>query len=526
MCLVLCPDMAMTDPRIERTPSGISGLDEITRGGLPKGRTTLVCGGPGCGKSMFGLQFLAKGASDHGEPGVLLTFEESEQDVLENAASVKLGLRELIDEGKLAIAHIELDRSELEVVGVYSLDGLFARLGLAIDRIGAKRVTIDTLEVLFSALENETILRAELRRLFQWLKDKGVTAVVTAESGTGPAALSRHGLEEYVSDCVMFVDHRVAEQVATRVMRIVKYRGSEHGTGEYPFLIDEDGITVVPITALGLDHPASTEKVSSGIPTLDEMLSGGFYKGTTVLLSGAAGTGKSTISASFARAACERGERAVYFAFEESPEQIVRNMSSVGLEIQTWRDQGLLHIVAARPSVYGLEHHLARVHKTIEQLDPQVVVLDPITNFEIVGSGREAKAMLTRIVDLLKSREITAVLTSLTAVEQDSMVGISSIVDTWIQVRNFESNGERTRMLYILKSRGMAHSNQVREFLMSDDGVKLVDVYMGPRGVLFGSDRIEQERLDSAGDHDIADLERRLAAARARQGLGTEAPGG
>lgn len=510
---------------MERTPSGISGLDEITRGGLPKGRTTLVCGGPGCGKSMFGLQFLAKGATDYGEPGVLLTFEESEKDVLENAASVHLGLRGLIDDGKLAIAHIELDRSELEVVGVYSLDGLFARLGLAIDRIGAKRVTIDTLEVLFSALENETILRAELRRLFQWLKDKGVTAVVTAESGRS-GALSRHGLEEYVSDCVMFVDHRVSEQVATRVMRIVKYRGSEHGTGEYPFLIDEDGITVVPITALGLDHPASREKVSTGIESLDDMLGGGYFKGTTVLMSGSAGTGKSTISASFAKGACERGERAAYFAFEESPDQIVRNMSSVGIELQQCIDEGLLHIISTRPSVYGLEHHLARVHKTIEQIDPQVVVMDPITNFEIVGSGREAKAMLTRIVDLLKSREITAVMTSLTAIEQDSMVGISSIVDTWLQVRNFEANGERTRMLYILKSRGMAHSNQVREFRMSTEGVSLVDVYVGPQGVVFGSDRIEQERLDSMGDHDLAELERRLAAARARQGIGTEAPGG
>ena len=463
---------------------------------------------------MFGLQFLAKGASDHDEPGVLLTFEETQQDILENSASVNLGLEELLDAGKLAICHIELDRDELEVVGAYSLDGLFARLGLAIDKVGAKRVTIDTLEVLFSALDNDTIVRAELRRLFQWLKEKGVTSVVTAERG-GEGALSRHGLEEYVSDCVIFVDHRVSEQVATRVLRIVKYRGAEHGTGEYPFLIDEDGITVVPITALGLDHAASTEKISSGIPSLDDMLGGGYYIGTTILMSGSAGTGKSTISSSFVAAACERGDRAIYFAFEESPAQIMRNMRSVGIELEGWVDSGLLKIVAARPSVFGLEHHLARVHKQIEQFEPRVVVLDPITNFEIVGSGREAKAMLTRIVDLLKSRQITALMTSLTSVEQDSMVGISSIVDTWLQVRNFEANGERTRMLYILKSRGTSHSNQVREFVMSDDGVKLVDVYVGPGGVLFGSARIEQEQLDAQDDPEV--LERRLAAARARQ---------
>ena len=504
---------------VARTPSGIAGLDEITLGGLPEGRTALVCGGPGCGKSMFGLQFLAKGASDHDEPGVLLTFEESQQDILENSASVALGLEELMDSGKLAICHIELDRDELEVVGAYSLDGLFARLGLAIDKVGAKRVTIDTLEVLFSTLENETILRAELRRLFQWLKDKGVTSVVTAERASD-GSLSRHHLEEYVSDCVIFLDHRVAEQVATRFLRIVKYRGAEHGTGEYPFLIDEDGITVVPITALGLDHPASKEKISSGISTLDEMLGGGYYIGTTVLMSGSAGTGKSTIAASFAAAACARGDRAIYFAFEESPDQIVRNMASVGIELQKWRDEGSLHIISARPSVFGLEHHLAKVHKAVEKIDPQVVVMDPITNFEIVGSGREAKAMLTRIVDLLKSRQITALLTSLTPIEQDSMVGISSIVDTWLQVRNYEHNGERTRMLYILKSRGTAHSNQVREFVMSSEGVKLVDVFLGPDGVLIGSARIEQAELDAQEDHDVDELERRVAAARARQQAG------
>ena len=508
----------MTDKgsKIARTRSGVDGLDEITLGGLPAGRTTLLCGGPGCGKTTMALQFLVRGAADFDEPGVFLSFEETPEDIISNAASVNLDLKGAIDDGKIGISFIELDSSELEVVGVYSLDGLFARLGLAIDKVGAKRVVVDTLEVLFSALENEAVLRSELRRLFQWLKDKGVTAVVTAERGAN-GNLTRHGLEEYVSDCVIALDHVVEEQVATRTLRIVKYRGSEHGTGEYPFLIDADGVTVVPITALGLDHPASKEKVSSGIPSLDEMMAGGYYKGTTVLMSGAAGTGKSTIAASFVAAACERGERAVYFAFEESPDQIVRNMGSVGIELQKHRDSGLLEIVAARPSLYGLEHHLAQIHKKVQQMEPDVAVLDPISNFEIVGSGREAKAMLTRIVDLLKSRQITAVLTTLTAIEQDSMVGISSIVDTWLQVRNYEAGGERTRMLYILKSRGMPHSNQVREFVMSDEGVKLVDVFLGPDGVLIGSARIEQAQLDAQEDHDVAELERRVASARARQ---------
>lgn len=501
---------------IARTPSGVAGLDEITHGGLPLGRSTLVLGGPGCGKSMFGLQFLAKGASELGEPGVLVTFEESLEDILENAASVELGIEDLVAEKKLAIAHIEVERAELEAVGAYSLEGLFARLALAIDDVGAKRVAIDTLEVLFSALDNETIVRAELRRLFRWLKVKGVTAVITAERGNS-GYLSRHGLEEYVSDCVIALDHRVSEQVATRVLRIVKYRGSEHGTGEYPFLIDEDGLTVVPITSLGLEHPASTEKLSTGVPSLDDMLGGGYYKGTTILMSGGAGTGKSTLAAAFVKAAADRGDRAIYFAFEESPHQIVRNMSSVGIDLQGCLGQGLLEIISARPSLYGLEHHLAKVHKTVEKIDPKVVVLDPITNFEFVASGRDAKAMLTRLVDLFKSRGITAVFTSLTAQEQDSMVGISSIVDTWLQIRNYESAGERNRTLYVLKSRGMAHSNQIREFMMGDDGVKLVDVYMGPAGVLLGSDRKEQERRDALEDHDVEELDRRRDAARARQ---------
>jgi len=485
---------------LEKSRSGITGLDEITNGGLPKGRPTLICGSAGCGKTLFGMEFLVKGAMEYGEPGVFMAFEETAEELAKNVRSLGFHLDELTGQNKLIVDYVYIERSEIEETGEYDLEGLFIRLGHAIDSIGAKRVVLDTLETLFSGLSNQAILRAELRRLFRWLKDKGVTAIVTAERGAG--MLTRHGLEEYVSDCVILLDHRVNEQIATRRLRIVKYRGSSHGSNEYPFLIDDGGVDVLPITSIGLNHAASDERISSGLERLDTMLGGkGFYRGSSVLVSGTAGTGKSSIAATFADAACKRGEKAIYFAFEESQSQIVRNMRSIGIDLEPHARNGLLQFRAARPTFHGLETHLATMYKIVRDVKPQVVVVDPITNLISVGTHEEIKSMLMRLVDFLKANRITGMFTSLThgntAIEQTD-VGISSLIDTWMLLRDMEVNGERNRVLYLLKSRGMAHSNQVREFLITDRGIDLIDVYTGPEGVLTGSARRAQEARERA----------------------------
>ena len=485
---------------LAKCPTGITGLDEITDGGLPRGRPTLVCGAAGCGKSLLGLEFLIRGITQFGEPGVLMTFEEPAADVAQNVLSLGFDLNDLVARGKLAIDHVQVERSEIEETGEYDLEALFIRLNHAIDSVGAKRVVLDTLESLFSGLSNDAILRAELRRLFHWLKDKGVTAVITGEQGD--AKLTRQGLEEYVSDCVIFLEHRIVEQISTRRLRVVKYRGSAHGSNEYPFLIDRDGISVLPITSLDLNHAVSNERVSSGVKELDHMLGGkGYYRGTTVLISGTAGTGKSSLAAHFASACCRRGERCLYFAMEESPRQIVRNMRSIGLDLESCVESDRLRFHAARPSLYGLETHLATIHKQVEVFKPRAVVLDPISNFSTVGNHAEVKSMLLRLVDFLKVRQITAVMTNLTSgtsMLEGTDIGISSLVDTWLLLRDIETNGERNRGLYVLKSRGMAHSNQIREFLLTSNGISLIEPYLGPAGVLTGSSRLAQEAQEAA----------------------------
>jgi circadian clock protein KaiC len=487
---------------IEKAPTGINGFDEITSGGLPRGRPTLVCGGPGCGKTLFGMEFLVRGAIDHGEPGAFVSFEEKAEELTKNVASLGFDLDDLVARKLMAIDHVHVERSEIEETGEYDLDGLFIRLAHAIDSIGAKRIVLDTLEALFAALPNEGILRAELRRLFRWLKDRGITAVITGERGEG--ALTRRGLEEYVSDCVILLDQRVHERVATRHLRVVKYRGTSHGTNEYPFLIQERGISVLPVTSLGMEHVASNERVSMGIPRLDAMLGGkGIYRGTSALISGTAGSGKTSICAHAVAAACQRGERCLYFAFEESQSQYVRNMRSIGIDLQPWLDAGLIRFRAARPTLFGLEMHLAAMHREVEDFDPSLVVVDPITNLTSIGSQYEIRAMLMRLIDFLKARQTTGLFTSLTsggtAIGQtDAEVGVSSLMDTWLYVAFIESSGERNRGLYVLKSRGMPHSNQVREFVMGPRGIELVDVYSGPSGVLTGAARQAQEAKERA----------------------------
>lgn len=461
---------------LPKTPTGIVGFDEITGGGLPRGRPTLVCGGPGCGKTLMAIEFLVRGAEMFGEPGVMMAFEETEEDLAANVRSLGFDLEELVRRERLVIDHVRVERSEIEETGVYDLEGLFVRLDHAVRSIGAKRVVLDTLEVLFAGLSDPGIVRSEIRRLFAWLREKGLTAVVTAERGQGP--LTRHGLEEYVSDCVILLDHRVVEQVSTRRLRIVKYRGSSHGANEFPFLIDDDGITVVPITSAGMDHPASTERVSSGLASLDAMLGGkGFFRGSSVLVSGAPGTGKTSLASQFAVAACARGEKCLCFSFEESPAQLERNLASIGLDLGQWIRNGRLVIKAVRPTRYGLEMHLTKMIKDIAELDPQVVVVDPISNFIAAGTLADAGALLVRLVDHLKQRGVSSLFTDLTrgASPEASDLGLSSIIDTWVCLGSGEREGERSGTIYVLKSRGMSHSQRVMGFHLTDTGIRIDD---------------------------------------------------
>ncbi len=480
---------------LDKCPTGIAGLDEVTGGGLPRGRSTLVCGAAGCGKTLLAMEFIVRGALEYNEPGVFMAFEESEEELTKNFASLGFDLRGLSVRKKISVDHVYIERSEIEETGEYDLEGLFIRLGHAIDSIGAKRVVLDTIEALFSGMSNASILRAELRRLFRWLKTKGVTAIVTAERGDG--TLTRHGLEEYVADCVILLDHRVTEQISTRRLRVVKYRGSNHGTNEYPFLMDEDGVTVIPITSAGLDHQVSSERISTGIPSLDAMLGEkGYFRGSSVLVSGTAGTGKTSMVSAFAHAACARGERCLFFAFEESASQIVRNMRSIGIDLAPWINKGLLKFHNARPTSFGLEMHLTTMHKQVKEFQPAAFIVDPITNFVSVGFQIEVKATVTRLIDLLKTEGITALFTNLTsggAALERTDLAVSSLMDTWILLRDIENSGERNRGIYVLKSRGMAHSNQIREFLMTDHGIDLIDVYLGQGGIVMGALRAQKE---------------------------------
>ncbi len=505
---------------LPKCPTGIQGLDEITGGGLPRGRPALVCGGAGCGKTLLAAEFLVRGATQFDEPGVLMAFEETEKELKANVASLGFDLEGLVRRKKIVVDYVHVERSEAQESGAYDLEGLFVRLGHAIDSIGAKRVVLDTLEVLFASLPNEAILRSELRRLFRWLKDKGVTAVITAERGR--ENLTRHGLEEYVSDCVILLDHRVNDQIATRHLRVVKYRGALHGTNEFPFLIGDEGISVLPITSLSLNHKVSNERIATGIPRLDAMLGGrGFFRGSSILLTGTPGTGKTTISSNFAQAAAQRGERVLYFSFEESPDQITRNMHSIGLRLEPLVKRGLLRFQSARPSLYGLEMHLATMFKEIATFKPHVVIIDPITSLMVSGTDSEGKGMVTRLIDYLKAGQITSLFTSLTQgghALQQSEAAMSSLMDSWVLLQDFEGNGERNRVLYVLKARGIAHSNQIREFLISDRGIDVVDAYIGASGVLTGSARAAQNALEKAavlaGQQETAQLVRQVERKR------------
>jgi circadian clock protein KaiC len=485
---------------LPKCPTGIKGLDEVTGGGLPQGRPTLVCGNAGCGKTVLGMEFLVRGSTEYEEPGVFMSFEETEDDLIKNFTPIGFDLPALIERKKIALDYVFVDRGAIEETGEYDLEGLFIRLAFAIDQVGAKRVVLDTIESLFSGLSNEGILRAELRRLFRWLKEKGVTALITAEQGRD--TLTRHGLEEYVADCVIALDHRVIDQISTRRLRVIKYRGSVHGADEHPFLIQPTGISLLPITSLNMDHTAPTDRVSTGIERLDTMLGGkGYYRGSAILVSGSAGTGKTSVGAHFVDSACRNGHRAVFLAFEESPSQIVRNMRSIGIDLDPWEQKELLRFHAIRPTRYGLESHLARIHILIDDFKPAVVVIDPVSNLVSIGSISDVKLMLTRLMDFLKTYEITTLCTDLTAggtSAQQTEIGLSSLMDTWILLRSLESDGERNRTMYIAKSRGIAHSDQVREFLLTDNGVELVDVYLGTAGVLTGSARAAREALDTA----------------------------
>ncbi len=517
------------EPRsvLAKVPSGIKGFDDITGGGLPKGRPALVSGGPGCGKTLFAMEFIARGITDYNEPGVFIAFEEKIDDLRKNFLSMGFDLTALEKQKKLILDHIAIDRSEIEETGEYDLEGLFIRLGLLIDEVKAKRIAIDTLEALFSGFENEAILRSELRRLFLWLKDRGVTAVVTGERGND--TITKYGLEEYVADCVITLDHRVVNQIATRRLRIVKYRGSSHGTDEYPFLIGSEGISVLPITSLSLTHKASSERVSSGIRQLDAMLGAkGFYRGSSILISGQAGTGKTSLAAAFVNAACKRGEKSLYFLFEESESQLMRNMQSIGIDLEPWTKKGLLKFVAVRPTAYSLEMHLSMMLKLFEEFQPRVIAVDPISNLYPVGDDIQVRSMLMRLIDYAKTANITGLFTNLTmgavagsayTVEQTDL-HVSSLMDAWLILKNVEGNGERNRAFSIIKARGMAHSNQLAEFVLSDKGIDILPVYAGSGGVLLGSARMAQadrEKAEALLRDDEMERKKRLIAAKKRQ---------
>ena len=480
--------------------TGIRGFDEITLGGLPQGRPTLIAGSAGCGKTLFGLEFLVRGAMEFGENGVCISFEETAGELATNTESLGYHLADLIEHKKIAVDYIYLERSQIEESGDYDLEPLFLRLDYAVRSVGAKRVLLDSIEALFSALTNQALLRSEIRRLFRWLKDRNLTAIITAERGE--ETLTRLGLEEYISDCVIVLEHRMSQTILTRSLRVVKYRGSMHGTNEYPFLIETDGISVLPVTSIGLNHSASDERVPSGVPALDDMLGGkGYFRGSSILISGTAGTGKTSLSSHFLNAACARGERCVFLSFEESPDQIIRNMRTIGIDLERWVKKGLLHFQTFRPTMCGLEMHLAHIHRMVKECNPSIVVIDPITSLLSSGTESETASMLLRLVDFLKGKSITALMTTLTthsdAAEQ-SGAAISSLVDTWLLLRDIEMGGERNRGLYILKARGIAHSNQIREFLLTSDGIELREVYLGDAGLLLtGSARVTREAQDA-----------------------------
>ncbi len=505
-----------------KTPTGVDGLDEITDGGFPKGRPILICGGAGCGKTLLSMQFLIKGITEYGEPGVFMSFEEPSDDLTLNVKSLGFDLEQLKKDKKLVVDHVRVERSEIEEAGEYDLDGLFIRLGHAIDSIKAKRVVLDTIESLFAGLDNQAILRAELRRLFHWLKTKGVTAIITGERGE--ATLTRQGLEEYVSDCVIVLDHRVIEQVSTRRLRIVKYRGSTHGTNEYPFLIDEEGISVLPITSLKLDNEVSSDIISTGVPGLNDMFhGGGFYRGSNILVSGTAGTAKTTVACYFANEQCEKNEKTIYFAFEESPQQLVRNMKSIGIDLEKHINKGILQIHSSRPSLNGLELHLLTLRKLIKEFEPTTIIIDPISNLITVGSEQEVRSMLVRLIDMLKANNITALFTSLNKQTDNfrpdlAEESVSSLVDTWITVRDMEGVGERNRGIFIIKARGMGHSNQVREFVITSKGIELLDVELGPQGILTGAARQTHQFKKTISDiklqNEISRKDREIARKR------------
>jgi circadian clock protein KaiC len=498
---------------LPKAATGIQGLDEVTGGGFPRGRPTLICGSAGAGKTLLAMEFLVRGATKYDEPGVFMAFEETASDLTENVRSLGFDLETLIEEKRLVVDHVRVERHEIDETGEYDLEGLFIRLACAIDTVGAKRVVLDTIENLFSGLRNEGILRSELRRLFGWLKDRGMTAVITAERGDG--TLTRHGLEEYVSDCVILLDHRVVEQTSIRRLRVVKYRGTSHGTNEYPFLIDENGFSLLPITSLGLQHEVSSERFSTGIAALDAMLGGkGFYRGSTILVSGTAGTGKTSLAAYIVDAACGRGERCLYFSFEESPGQLVRNMKSIGLDLKTWVDKGLLEFHSSRPTFHGLEMHLATIHKLVDKIQPTMVVVDPIGSLAEAGNRRDASMMLIRLIDFLKLRGITAFFTNLTsggeAIEKTD-VHVSSLVDAWLLIRDIESGSMRSRAMYVLKSRGMPHSNELRTFLLTNTGFELLESTIASRDIRSETSgearprRIHGTKRPARGRGDIAE---------------------
>ena len=476
-------NIAETELSITKLPkslTGIQGLDDITYGGIPQNRPTLLVGSIGTGKTIFAMEYIINGITMFNEPGVFMTFEEQTDELQINVTSMGYNLSKLIADNKIYLEHLHIDHREIQATGKYDIEGLFIRIEMAIEKVKAKRIVLDALDTLFIGLDSQ-ILRSEIKRLFFWLKEKKVTAIITSE--VGDIFLTRLGFEEVVADCVIELNNRLNNQISTRRLRIVKYRGSYHSTNEYPFMIDHKGITIFPIISEAPQIIVSNERISSGIKQIDEMLDGrGFYVGSSILVSGSAGTGKSSIAASFIKDVCEKKGTALYCAFEEAPNQIKRNMASIGIFLEPYEKSGNLHFYYSRPTLQTLELHFIAIKKLIKQINPSVVILDPITNLMIENINSDIRTMLTRFVDYLKMEQITVLLTATLTVSSLELIqsneGISSMVDTCIMIQEKNIIDSRRRTLYIMKSRGICNSKKEVEFIITSEGISIAPLDM------------------------------------------------
>jgi circadian clock protein KaiC len=494
--------------------TGIDGLDFVLQGGLPAGRPTLLRGAAGTGKTVIALTFLCEGIAA-GDSGVLVTFDESPEALLEHAEGFGFPARRHRTEGRLRILDMRPDRNEVQVGDTIELTAVLARIGHALDSTGASRLVVDAIDAMEAGFANSQSLRTELARVFDWIRDRGVTSLIT--TGEHAEFSARYGLEDYIADCVIALKQEVKHRVMTRVLRVVKRRGRGHGTNEYPFLLDTDGLFLVPVTGSVLGAPVSEQLLSTGIPGLDAMLGGqGIYQGSTVLLSGQAGTGKTSIACSLTQAACAAGIPVLYLSFEESVAELTRNQRSLGIDIGRYLaddDRGTLVMLPIRAVELGLEEHLMRAMHLVKRHRPALVVLDPVSSLAGRGDEPGAKEILLRLLHLIKEEGITVVATELLSDDSQgvSHLDVSSMIDVWIKLRRHEHNGEMNRLIYVVKARGLPISDQVKEFRITSTGLRIEDPYIGEGGIVYGTARLARQAED---EETIAQLHRELDRAQ------------